>query len=78
MDPVPSQSVRWIDMTRRDEEEGGEDHQMPVEVEPDDITGRMRRERVAGQQQPSRRVVLVPQTDTLAIHPRPSIGSESV
>ena len=52
-------------MTRADEEEGGEDHQRPVEVEPDDIIGWMRKEeRVAGQQRPCRCVVLVPQTDT--------------
>ena len=70
-DPVvPAQSpVRWIGMTRGDEEEGREVHLWRVEVEPDDITTGWMRDpwevRVAGQQRPSRRVVLVPQTDTL-------------
>ena len=40
VDPVvPAQSpVRWIDMTRRDEEEGREVHHWRVEVEPGHIT----------------------------------------
>ena len=40
VDPVvPAQSpVRWIDMTRGDEEEGKGVHHKRVEVEPDDIT----------------------------------------
>ena len=58
--------MRALDrMTRGDQEESGED-QRPVEVQPDDFAGWMRREeRVLDQQRPSRRVVLVPQTDTL-------------
>ena len=35
---APSQSaVHWVDMTRGDEEEGGDVHQRPVEVEDDTI-----------------------------------------
>ena len=56
------QCVGDIDAWRR----GRRWRSRPVEVEPDDTVGWMRgEERVAGQQRPSRRVVLVPLTDAL-------------